>query len=68
MTAKLERQRERRKVKRRIDYYPSPEALALIDRFAEDRSTVINAMVCHAAPSWIASLEALPEGSTGPSP
>lgn len=63
MTAKLERQRKRRKARRRIDYYPSPEAWALIDRFAEDRSAVINRLVCDAAPRVIARLETLPEAT-----
>lgn len=60
MTTKLERQRARRKAKRRIDYYPSPEALALIDRFVEDRSTVINWLVCDAAARLVARIETEP--------
>jgi len=50
----LERQRARRKRLRRIDYYPSPEAAAIIDahlsRFAGgDCSSVINRLIKAAA-------------------
>lgn len=46
----LEQQRDRRKQMRRIDYYPSQEAAAMIDRFRHryaggDTSSVLNRIV-----------------------
>jgi len=46
----LEQQRERRKQMRRIDYYPSKEAAAVIDKFRTrlaggDASSILNRIV-----------------------
>ena len=50
----LEQQRDRRKSNRRIDYYPSEEAAAVIDRLCSNRtggdySRVINRLVMMAS-------------------
>jgi hypothetical protein len=46
----LEQQRERRKQMRRIDYYPSEEAAAVVDRFriprvGGDASSILNRII-----------------------
>ena len=47
---KLEQQRERRSIERRIDYYPSKQAAAIVDRLRTSRaggdfSSILNQIV-----------------------